>query len=66
MTLTLVPILALGLPETVGGLVFALLMAWWGATIAQAKGYAPGFGAVLGFFCNCIGIVVLYLMIPRR
>lgn len=56
----------MGTPETLSGLIIALLFAWWGATIAGSKGYAPGFGALMGFFCNCLGILVLYLLIPRR
>ncbi|MEO7993163.1 MAG: hypothetical protein ABI743_02090 [bacterium] len=57
----LLPVLAMGIPETVGGLAFALLTAWWGANIATSKGLSPGYGAVLGFFCNCVGIVILYI-----
>lgn len=65
MEYTVWPVLADGgvtLASTLSALVVNLLFAWWGSNIAESKGKSPGFGALVGFFCNCIGIVFLYLL----
>jgi|GEM_PF-5063930 len=48
--------------NTITTLVVNLLFAWWGSNIAASKGKSPGFGAILGFFCGCLGILILYLI----
>ncbi|HYE76577.1 MAG TPA: hypothetical protein VEI97_01195 [bacterium] len=48
------------------GLIIALLMAWWGWSIAEDKGFEPIVGALVGFLFNLIGILVLYLWPARQ
>lgn len=44
-----------------GGMVVGLLLAWWGWSIAEDKGFEPIVGALVGFFMSFLGILILYL-----
>lgn len=44
------------------GLVGQLAWAYGCAMLAQAKGHSAILGGLLGFFCSCIGLVVVLVL----